>query len=86
MRVPLSWLRDFVDWPMNDRDLADRLPHVLAPGQDPEDRVVEVEGAGGNLGDEELAVVGVVKGLGHRQQAAAVVLQVDVELVIKVTE
>jgi phenylalanyl-tRNA synthetase beta chain len=25
MRVPLSWLRDFVDWPMADRDLADRL-------------------------------------------------------------
>ena len=25
MRVPLSWLRDFVDWPMADQDLADRL-------------------------------------------------------------
>ena len=70
----------------SDRYVADRRSHTLAFCQQAEDRVVEVEVSGGAFGDEELAVVGIVGRLGHRQQAGAVVLQVDVELVVEVAE
>ena len=68
------------------RHVTDRGTDILALGQHAEDRVVEIEVPDGSLGDEELAVIGVVGCLGHSYQAGSVVLQVDVVLVVEVTE
>ena len=48
--------------------------------------VIEIETSRRAFGDEELRIVGVVAALGHRQDAGAVVLQVEVELVVEIAQ
>jgi hypothetical protein len=68
------------------RNPADRLADALPLDQDPEDRVVEVEVPLRSFGDEELRIVGVVLGLRHREDARPIVLQIDVELIVELSE
>ena len=62
----------------------DRVSNLVAFGQLAEVRVIEIEKAGRHIGHEHLRVVRVVGGLGPRQGARRVVLQIGVEIVVEV--
>ncbi len=63
--------------------LFDRIDDVLTFGDFTEDGVLAVQPRRFDVGDEELRTVGVRAGVGHRENAWSVVLQVGVEFVLE---
>ena len=63
--------------------LGDRIDHVLAFGHLAENRMLAVEPWGFDMGDEELRSIGVRAGVGHRENARTIVLQVGMKFVLK---
>ena len=64
-------------------EIADRVPHRFSLDYQTKDRMLKIERPQRSFGDEELRVVGVVRRFGHRDQAGAIVLQIDIELIVE---